>query len=406
MQIKKLCSVYIILIFLLSSSVISISSSSKNDSIPAWDSNWSYSQEIPIPISTDKPSIKLQPIDIKIKFEHSCWAANENEHSIRIVCWDGRSWHDLESQIYDLEHGETNHITECGLVFLIPEFADGNEKYFIYYDDNKKSSIEYMDHVSVKDNYYYSEPITGVLAEGDYYEIAEDGYCVYAIGQKGQVMNRKLSQNIIKMKPKSKVFDHVNIEIIAALCFSYFEGVNDEDEISSDQSLVSKEIINDGNLMIEVGIISESSNKNLLTTCIYKYYYCPNGDKRISMHVKHEILNKGVVSGIINLDGRYGTISALKSRSERVNKMRFGEMLPYLHVYGEDNYIKEYYLNTDPESKNREWIIPYSDDCDLGKDAWISYDEGENGKAHAFLFSSNKDIVKSGSKENDGIHNN
>lgn len=403
MQIKKLCSVYIILIFLLASSILAISSSSKNDSLPTWNSNWSFRQELQLPISTDTTFAKFQPIDIKIKFDHSCWAKDEYEHSIRVVCWDGKIWYELESQIYDLEYMGSEHIKSCGLVFLVPEIADGRERYFIYYDDDKKPSPGYIDHVDIEDKYYYSEPISGVLAEGDYYEITEDGYCVYGVGQKGQVINRKLSQSIFKMKPESKGFDHVSIDVIAAFCFSYHHGVKDEDEISSDQSLVSKEIIIDGNLMVEFGIVSESSGKDLLTTNIYKYYYCPNEKKRICTHVKHEVLENGTVTGIVNVDGRYGTLTSLKSRSERVKKMRFGEILPYLHVYGEDDHIKEYYINKDPESKEREWIVPYTDDCDLGNDAWISYDEGENGKAHALLFSSNQDIVKYGSNERDGI---
>ena len=47
--------------------------------------------------------------------------------------------------------------------------------------------------------------------------------------------------------------------------------------------------------------------------------------------------------------------------------------------------------------------IPYTDDCDLGENAWISYDEGESGKAVGLLFSSNKNIVKYGKDERDGF---
>ena len=83
--------------------------------------------------------------------------------------------------------------------------------------------------------------------------------------------------------------------------------------------------------------------------------------------------------------------------------MRFGEILPFLHVYGENDKIKEYKMDTNPESKDREWIIPYNDDCDIGKDAWISLDEGESGKVFGIIFSSNKDIVKYGKNERDGI---
>jgi len=83
--------------------------------------------------------------------------------------------------------------------------------------------------------------------------------------------------------------------------------------------------------------------------------------------------------------------------------MKFGELLPFLHVFDEESKIREYTMNADPESTKREWIIPYESDVDLGSNAWVSYDEGETGKAQAIIFSSNKDIIKSGSSEKDGI---
>jgi len=388
---------------LLISSVLSLSVSSANDPLPVWNKEWSYRQEIKLPISTDTPFAKFQPIDIIVEFNDHCWVKDENEHSIRVCCWDGSKWHELESQIYDLKFTDVNHITRCGLVFLIPEIANGEERYFVYYDDNEKPSPKYTDHVSVEDEYYYSEPISGVSAEGDYYGIIEDGFCIYGVGQKGQVMNRKLSQTVIKEKPETKEFDYLNSEVIASFCFSYHRGTNDEDEISSDQILISKEIFVDGNLMAEFGIVSESSGGDLRTTNIYKYYYCPTNEKRICVHVKHEVLEAGKVEGILDADGRYGALLSLKSRSERIKKMRFGHIHPYLHIYGEDDNIKEYLMNLNPESKERQWMISYKDDCDLGKDAWISWDEGESGDAHAILFSSNEGVVKHGSGEKDGI---
>jgi len=95
----------------------------------------------------------------------------------------------------------------------------------------------------------------------DYYKIIEDGAIVYGIGQKGQVMNRKLSQIVIKMKPDTKEFDIMQTELLAAFSFSYHQGPEDIDEVSSDQVLISKELFVDGNLMTEFGIISESNSK-------------------------------------------------------------------------------------------------------------------------------------------------
>ncbi|KYK24402.1 hypothetical protein AYK24_06205, partial [Thermoplasmatales archaeon SG8-52-4] len=328
---------------------------------------------------------------------------NSNEHSIRVCCWDGIKWHELESQIYDLEFKDSNHISRCGLVFLVPDIADGEEQYFVFYDDEEKPSPLYTDHVGIKDSYYYYEPISGISLEGDYYQITEDGFAVYAVGQKGQIINRRLSQAIIEMKPESKEFDVSNSENIASLSFGYNIGKKDEEQISSDYLLVSKEIRIDGNLMVECVIVSESEGKKIRTANIYRYYYCPGENNRISVHVKHQVFEEGLVTGQINTDGVFGGIVSYMSKSKSIKEMQFGKILPYLHVYGENNQIKEYNINPNPQNKDREWIIPYTDDCDIGEDAWFSYDEGESGKAFGILFSSNKDIVKYGKDERDGI---
>jgi len=403
MRIKKFGAIYIILILLISS-LLAASVSSEDNTPPIWNKEWSYVEEIKLPISTDSQSAKFQPIDIRMEFSKNCWAKNESIHSVRVCCWDGSAWHELESQIYNLEFTDADHIKSCGLVFLVPEIANGKERYFVYYDDSEKPPPNYPNHVNIEDAYYYIEPISGISVEGYYYKITEDGYCVYAVGQKGKVMYRQLSQCIIKEKPGTKEFSLINSDDIASFSFSYQHGVKEEDEISSDQSLVSKEIFVDGNLMVEFGIVSESFGKDMRTTNIYKYYYCPiPNKKRICVHVKHEVFKGGNVEDIENIDGRYGALVSYKSTSERAKMMRFGEMLPYLHVYDESGNIREYKINTDPESKEREWLISYKDDCDLGKDAWFSYDGGESGKAHGILFPSNENIVRYGTDERDGI---
>ena len=402
MIIKKLAIAYII-ILLISSSMLAISSVAEDDTPPNWNKNWTYKQEIILPISTSSENAKFQPIDIRMSFDHSCWAKDEKQHSIRVVCWDGSKWHELESQIYDLEFASSCRLSKCGLVFLVPEIANGKERYFVYYDKSEKSPPNYEDHVKVEDAYFYFEPISGISIEGDYYEITEDGNIVYAIGQKGHIMDRKLSQVIIKAKAGSKEFDLLNSEIVASFCFSYHLGFKDEDEVSSDQKLVSKKIIIDGNLMTEIGIISQSFDESIRTTNFYKYYYCPTQHKRICAQVKHQTLKGAKVKGIINVDGRYGALVSYKSKSARISRMRFGDILPYLHVNGENDRVMEYNINTNPEGKNREWIISYEDDCDLGQEPWISYDYGNSGKAHAVLFYPSEKIVKEGSNERDGI---
>ena len=372
-------------------------------SIPPWNEDWSHYQELTLPIDTEDPAAHFQPIDMEIVFDDSCWAKNTEEHSIRMLCWYGNKWHELESQIYDLNFTDECHISSCSIVFLIPDRAYGEELYFVYYDDHEKPAPHYTDHVNIVDAYYYYEPISGIAVEGDYYRITEDGFVVYGIGQKGDVMNRKLSQIVIKQLPQSETFDILNSELLASFSFAYHEGKEETDEVSSDQVLISKEIIQDGNLMVEFGIISESSNGNLRTTNVYKYYYSPTTTKRMNVHVKHEVLEECIVKGIEDIDGRYGAIISYRSRSAGFQKMCFGDILPYLHVYGENNRIKEYQMDVNPENKEREWIISYLDDCDLGEEAWISYDEGEDGNVHAILLSKNKNVVIHGTDERDGV---
>jgi hypothetical protein len=356
-----------------------------------------------LPISTENPFAKFQPMDFEINFNNPCWGKTIKENSIRVVVWYEKQWYEIENQIYDISFDSSGNINNCAIVFLIPEFANGKEKYFVYYDDSEKNPPSYPDHISIEDAYYYFEPISGISAEGDYYKIIEDGNIVFGIGQKGRVLYRSFSNNIVKMKPNSKDFGITNSDGTVSFCFSYYKGIKEEDEISSDQQLISKYISIDGNLMIEFGIISESNDKNLRTSVKYKYYYNPGTNKRINVYVKHQVFNESLVEGITNVDGRYGSIISYQSKSERLEKMRFGDIYPFIHVYSENGEIKEYNMNTDPEGKEREWIINYKDDCDLGEKAWFSYDEGEQGKGQALIFSENTNLIKSGYDEEDGI---
>lgn len=368
-----------------------------------WNSNFELHQEITPFIKTSSDSAVFQPIDILVNFDELCWAINETVHSIRISAWDTMRWHELESQVYNLNFTDDTHISSCRVVFLIPLFADGDESYFVYYSKDETIPPDYTDHVSVRDSYYYYEPISGLSVEGDYYEIRQDDDIMYGIGQKGQVMNRHLSQIAIRMEPGTKTFDILNSDVLASFAFSYQAGSEDDEEVASDQVLIAKDIIIDGNLMAQVMVISETSNGQIRSSNIYTYFYNPSEEKRIGVHVKHEIFEEQYVSGIENGDGRYGAIISYNSKSSSMKKMVFGDILPYLHIYGEDERIKEYDMDTNPESSTREWIISYEDDCDLGNKAWISYSEGINGKTHGIIFSSNENIVSNASNERDGI---
>lgn len=47
---------------------------SVSDEISWWDNNWSFKQEINIPVDTSTEIAKYQPIDIRIEFDNACWA--------------------------------------------------------------------------------------------------------------------------------------------------------------------------------------------------------------------------------------------------------------------------------------------------------------------------------------------
>lgn len=393
---KKFVGYLLLLILMFSTFVMPASS---RDGPSWWDEDWSSREEISVPIETSE-NAKHQPIDIRIEFDHNCWARNETENSIRVACWDGSKWEEIESQIYDLNFTDENHIKACSLVFLIPEIADGKEKYYVYYDDEEKPAPSYTDHVSIEDSHYYYEPISGLPVDIDYYKIMEDGYCVYGVGQKGSILGELFaSQLMAKQKKDKKEFKIQNWDQGAYFASYYFD--ESGKEISTTESLVSKEIFVDGNLMVEFGIISRSSKEDLQTTSIYKYYYSPSEDKRICAHVKHEALKECRASG--DLDGTYANMMTFKTRSGSVEELNIGEILPFIHLYGEDESVREYSIETDPESKEYEWLLSTTDDCDLGKKAWVSMDTGETGKAHSFIFASNENIVKAGVNEKDGI---
>jgi hypothetical protein len=393
------------MLLLLVVPAISLQGIAQEDDIPFWNPTWSYREEIQLPIITNDSATQYQPIDLRITFERPCWTENENNTSIRICCWQNQKWDELESQIYSLKKstGSAPFITECNVIFLIPPYADGTERYFLYYNGGETPKPAYKDHVDMEDANYSSSPLPELSGQARFYGIIEDGYSVYAVGQEGKLLDRPCAQVVVKQKKDAKEFDILGSDQIVSFAFSYYYGSKEKDESSSDQVFIDKKIIVDGNLMVEFGIISESEKKDVRTTAIYKYYYNPLDDKRINVHVKHEMLKDAIVQGIVNVDGRYGSLISIKSRSATVDALNFGQIYPYLDFYSEDNKIVQYQLNQNPATKNREWIISFKDGATLGKEAWLSYGEGREGIASAVLFASNQGLVLSGTDERDGI---
>jgi hypothetical protein len=375
-----------------------------------WDNEWNFTQEINIPIDTTMEASIFQPVDIKIEFDENCWAKNENQHSIRVVAWDGDDWYELESQIYDLEKSNDNFISSCGLVFLIPEFADGNEKYYVYYSDDEKDNPGYEDHVQIEESYYHYEPISGYALESSFFKITDDGYCNYIVSQEGQFMGYNTGQHITKMIEKTTEIKPKNGDPIASFDFKYSYGEDLFDYSSTSQKLISKEIVNDGNLMIEFGMISKSKLDDLQTTANYKYYHCPSSSNtRIHVHIKHEALEDISLNDVIildtNTDGTYATLQTQAVKSKTIDDLNFGEIQPYLHYNNERNTITEFEVDTDPDYIPEDLdirIISIKDDVDLGENSWVSFDEGEKGISHAIIFYSN-DVVISGDDERNGF---
>ena len=213
------------------------------EDIPWWDDNWSYRLQIEIPFDTSETIAKYQPIDTLIKFNNRCWAKNELEHSIRVIFQYKDQFIELESQIYNLDFLDNQKIRSCSIVFLIPQEANGNELYYVYYDESEKSSPNYVDHVDIEESYYRYEPISGYPLTSQYYKIFDDGYIPYAISLEGELMGYYTSQHVTKLKDQTTEVLPKNGELFAAFNFEYYYGQDLFDFSTTGQCLLSKEII-------------------------------------------------------------------------------------------------------------------------------------------------------------------
>ncbi len=392
--------VYMIIVILLFSILVPINLHADENNY--WDQLFSFRKELEIPINTSDPYTKYQPIDIPIKFKNLCWAKDEDDHSIRVIFQDEGEYIELESQIYELNKIDSEHIDTCNLVFLIPNEANGNEKYYLYYDDEQKPSPNYTDRVTVEESKYAYEPIQGLGFESSYYLIKENDEIIYGVNWKGKFLNDPTSQQIAKFKKGATEIKPNNGDHSVNFCFKYWR-LNDDiwNLISTHEHFLKRNLSVDGNLMVKFGIISKSNNNQLKSTVIYKYYYCPTEDKRIFTNVKHEVTGYPLKTGK-EIDTAYVTIYNGRIKSSSIEELNFGEIPPYLHYYSEDESIREYKMDQNPDSKDWEEYISKEDDKDLGSSAWVSVDYGKTDKAHAIILSSNK-ILKSGADERDGI---
>jgi len=368
-----------------------------------WDDKWSFRKEIQIPISTNNEYAHYQPIDFKMEFENPCWAKNEEEHSIRIIFQDSNRIIHLESQIYNLSFEEENKIKSCNIVFLIPEEANGKERYYVYYDHDKKSCPNYVNHVDIDESYYNYEPIPGIKFESYYYEIIQEGYSVYAVNYKGKALKYSVTQQVAKLKEKTKIVKPSTGELGVSFGFEYAWKKDGSwiDKFSSIENLVAHERIIDGNLMVKFGIVSQSNNGLVRSKVIYKYYYNPKEDKRIYSHVRHEVIGNSLPNGD-EMEASYIILTNTRMRSNTIDELNFGFLPRYLNFYNEENNVNQYQLEQYPEGHKALKIIGKEDDCDLGNLSWVSVGDGITGRADAVIFESNN-LSKSTTDELNGL---
>jgi hypothetical protein len=367
-----------------------------------WNNQWSFRQELVFHFNTSSDLAAFQPVDTTIIFDNPCWARDEQQHSIRVIYQDDT---ELESQIYDLVHSDNNHIVSCNLVFLTPKEIDETGRYYVYYDESETASLIYPDHVSIEDSSYFYEPISGYPLQSQYYKISQQESIIYAVAQQGQFLWYSTSQYVTKLKEGSTEMMPKNGEAVASFDFTYYYNEEMWQYNSTSQQLVSKKILCDGNLMVSCEIVSRSNGDDLRTTAVYKYYYCPLEYKRIHVHITHQALKECVIYPPSNTDGTYGSLQCGGIHSSSIQDLNFGTLYPYLHVFTEHNTVEEYPVETNPEYIPEDPVIRLiktTDDVDVGKNAWASFDEGTTGPVQALLFSSSS-VVKAGEDERDGI---
>ena len=375
---------FILTILLLSTTLISPGTSNE---LPATNgTTLKYKQELLIPIDTNLPESKYQPIDMRIQFTNPCWGVDEYNHSIRIYYDDGNSLTELESQIYDIEIQTTSQIKSCSIVFLIPEQADGNEQYYVFYDDTEQNTTDYPDHLNYEDTHYFYEPISGQIIDFDYYKIIEDNYIVYGIIQKGEILGNGMSNTIATLKPESTQFETTTIDQLATFYLSYStEGTQDSDGTGYAPQITKTALI-DGNLMQRFRVTSISPKDDVQTDNIYTYYYNPTANKRMNVNVNHDIIKDITATGDQQQDPAYVSLVTIKARSKTITKMNLGNILPNLHFYSEDQTIKQYPIPSDPNTEKAEWILTATDDANIGEQAWVCQDDSTTGKTHALIF--------------------
>ena len=377
---------------------------SKNIDDPWWNEDWSYRQELIIPINISYSELAGQSIDILFNFDNPCWAKDENIHSVRVIKQERGQFKELESQIYDLNYNSTNSnfINSCNLVFLIPTGSTGKEKYFVYYDESEKFEKTYTDHVVVEDSYIYYNPFIGFSFESWFYKVVEDERVVYTVVKEGSHLDKKISQQVVKIKKDYTDLLPDSGEDTINTCFTYWWYKNNEWHLSSTSNKYLKsEILIDGNLMVKFGIVSESNDGLFRSTIYYTYYYQAKEDKGLNIHSKHEATGKPIPTGDM-IETSFMYINSGIIKSSNIKELNVGRIPKYLHFYSEEEKIVTFKLDQYPENTEWQYLISTENDYDLGSKAWISFDDGDSGKAYGVILNST-DVVRTKVDEPNGV---
>jgi hypothetical protein len=368
----------------------------------------SFRQEILVPFDTSTSQGRNQPIDIRILFEHPCWARDETNRSIRVISDNEGTTTELESQVYDLNFSQSEVVSACNVVFIIPSHATGTEHYYVTYSDAQTDAPHYPDHVSITEAYYYFAPIPGYPFQSRYYQITQDSKIIYGVASEGQFLGTSTAQQITLFKDNTTaVTTPTDGLAYASYDYFYFYGPNLMDFTSTIQHLLSKRILIDGNLMVACQITSQTNKADFQTTATYHYYYNPDPtNHRIYTHVHHQAL-KATQSTLIppnsEASGNIASLQLGAMSSPSIAELNFGTLLPYLHLDTTTNQTLEKPLDLNPDyTPEGIRILSTTDDADLGPNAWISFDTGPTGTAYAMIVASTQ-ILKSGTDEHNGI---
>ncbi|MGC9308609.1 MAG: hypothetical protein ACP5FL_07520, partial [Thermoplasmatota archaeon] len=349
-----------------------------------------YRQELPMPIDTSQPGAAFQPIDLRISFDHACWALNETMHSIRVAVETSGVLTEIESQIYDLSFMDGTHIEVCSLVFIIPGWVTGSERYLVLYDDQETAPPRYPDHVGVEEASYYYEPVPGQRIDFDYYKVMQGGDVAYGVIQQGELLGNGISQVVVKMKPGSPVYETNYADQMAS--FSLFYSIDGDQERTGTgyAEEVAKAVLVDGNLMVRVRLAGADPDETVYSDHVYTYYYSPSEatalQNRMSVNIHQQVLQSVEIGGSMEEDGMYAGILSFRVRSQSFDKLNTGRILPYIHMPDENGVIRAYEMPLNPTSSEHDWVLRTRDDADIGTDGWVSLDDPATGKAHGLVF--------------------